>query len=171
MTDQLREVLGIVGKSLRRVNASYTNRVQKKHKEEEQRKQAEERMRKIRRGEWHDGRLDCVAGNGVISELGVGDERFGENDWDAEGVEEGDEKDSATGGKKKYRSDEELERIHALPVVIIRNYENKSGNREDVLDVLAQWAATMVETQVCFWSLQSRNTKTVAGCACHRHER
>lgn len=128
-------------------------------------------MRKIHRGEFHDGRIDCVAGNGVMSELGVGDEPFGENDWDVEVVEVLSEEDYAAGGKKKHRTDEELERINALPVVIIRNYEDKTGNKEDVLDVLAQWAATMVENQVCFAVLLLLNAESSLGCACYRYER
>ncbi|KAJ6470268.1 hypothetical protein C8R47DRAFT_1298951 [Mycena vitilis] len=49
--------------------------------------QAKERARmdavkieKIRRGVFHDGRIDCVAGNGVMSELGIGDERMDEDE-------------------------------------------------------------------------------------------
>jgi hypothetical protein len=36
-------------------------------------------LQSIRQGRWHDGRLDAVAGNGAMSELGVGIEK--ENDW------------------------------------------------------------------------------------------
>jgi len=37
-------------------------------------------MEKAEQGFHHDGRIDAVAGTGIISELGMGDEKFGPND-------------------------------------------------------------------------------------------
>jgi RNA12 protein len=111
-------------------------------------KEQKERMRKVQRGEWHDGRLDCVAGNGLMSELGIGDEAFGENDWDAYlGAEY--EKSEENDGKNRHRNDQDAEIVNGLPVVIIQNYVDKSGNKDEVLNVLAHWAASIVQNQVC----------------------
>lgn len=45
--------------------------------------QEDEQLReRIQEGLWHDGRIDAVCGNGVMSELGVGIERFREADAD-----------------------------------------------------------------------------------------
>jgi hypothetical protein len=116
-------------------------------------RQADELRRKdeIRRGTWHDGRLDCVAGNGIMSELGVGDELFGEKD----GVEPLYCSDLSLKQKKqegvpgKGRAAEDAEAVASLPIVVIRNYSVKLGSsREELLGVLAEWATTLIENQV-----------------------
>jgi hypothetical protein len=150
LTDQLKQVFEVVGKSLGRVASSHQERVQNMIKEQEKRRQLEEKISKVQRGEWHDGRLDCVAGNGVMSELGVGDEMFGVNDWDVVALEGEHETDDADNHRRKQQTDEDVEAVNALPVVIIRNYEDKSMNKDELLDVLAQWAAMMIENQVSY---------------------
>lgn len=43
-----------------------------------------ERVRQlVVRGGYHDGRLDCIAGNGIMSELGFGDEPISDDDLEA----------------------------------------------------------------------------------------
>jgi len=42
-------------------------------------------MEKAEQGFHHDGRIDAVAGTGIISELGMGDEKFGPNDVNGNG--------------------------------------------------------------------------------------
>ena len=108
-------------------------------------------------GVWHDGRLDCVAGNGIISELGVGDESFSEGDGlPFLHMEEHPEEDGREFARKQ-RTKEEMEAVGVLPVVVIRNYAAKVGSSRDeqVLAVLARWAAMLAENQVFFspnWS-------------------
>jgi len=99
----------------------------------------------IQRGEWHDGRLDCVAGNGVMSELGIGDEKFGPDDEDieakvTESLASEIEDESKPGG--------DLEAMQGLPVVVIRGFEDKVGGKSELLDVIAQWATGLVENKV-----------------------
>jgi len=102
-------------------------------------------MRKIQRGEWHDGRLDCVAGNGVMSELGIGDEKFGSDDADI-GFEETEPVDSGVEDESKAGGD--LGAMEGLPVVIIRGFEDKVGGKSELLDVVAQWATSLVDNRV-----------------------
>lgn len=104
----------------------------------------------LRMGTWHDGRLDCVAGNGIMSELGIGDELFGERDVAGSlpvNVRSSDkEKQGVTFAKERMTADVA---VASLPIVVIKNYSTKIGSsREELLGVLAQWAATLAENQV-----------------------
>ncbi|KAF8078176.1 RNA12 protein-domain-containing protein [Lyophyllum atratum] len=141
LNDQLRQILTVVGTALSGVSSSHRAAIKRQIKNRERKemeKEAEERRRdQIRRGIWHDGRLDVVAGNGIMSELGVGDELLTDDD--------------GTGpihlGSRERKK--EIEAVGALPIVVIRNYAAKIGsNREELLTVLAQWAAMLTENQV-----------------------
>lgn len=136
--------------------------MQRKIKEQElaEEKKAEEASRRERmlRGIWHDGRLDCVAGNGIMSELGFGDELLTDADMDGwhgnatemavigatmENHKDAEEKE------RKLRSVDDTQAVGALPIVVIRNFAAKGGtNREELLSVLATWAASLAENQV-----------------------
>lgn len=171
LTDQLHQILEVVGTALKGVSASHRadiqRRLQEREREEAREREDEWRRERIKEGIWHDGRLDCVAGNGVMSELGIGDEMFGEDDVDVTKGEAGmtgverenerakklekekelEEKATAESAKKQRALD--VEAVGSLPVVVIRNYAVQSGSaREELLSVLAQWAATLAENQV-----------------------
>jgi len=144
LPDQLRQILDVVGRSLSDVHAYHEKAVQDELKRRESVRQQQEKLKKIQRGEWHDGRLDCVAGNGVMSELGVGDERF---DSDADVVtKEADSLGSEVDDESKPGGD--LDAIKGLPVVVIRGFEDKVGGRSELLDVVAQWATGLVDNRV-----------------------
>lgn len=103
-----------------------------------------------------------------MSELGIGDEYMGPDDADASTpiasvVEEefsekgqtGQEqpKDSRTeleDANRKTRTEEDLQAIESMPIVILKGFESKGGSarREELLDALAQWAAGLAESQV-----------------------
>jgi len=73
---QLRSMLDIVSSALKDVSA-HGQRERKRAQEHAQddilMAAAEAReLQEIKLGIWHDGRLDCVAGNGIMSELGLG---------------------------------------------------------------------------------------------------
>ena len=99
----------------------------------------------------------------TIGELGVGIERFSEADADPRPyVSNGDtsgnfnEKGSGDASKQgegvrqKKQSSEDVEAVESIPVVIIKNFESKGGGsrKEELLNVLAQWAANLAENQV-----------------------
>lgn len=156
----------MVGTGLRGVNTSYRSRREREAKEQQvaERRRADEArvQQRINEGIWHDGRLDCVAGNGIMSELGVGDELFGDNeivisphatekgDAGGEGERNGNGNGSEEEAKRKQRSLEDLKAVEAMPVVVLRNFETKGGGeqREILMGVLSQWAATLAENQV-----------------------
>lgn len=136
-----------------------TTHVRDSHKDKRQdeadhlQMEAERRRRLdlIKRGAWHDGRLDCVAGNGVMSELGLGEEPTFENDLYSaklspplmddnapiagEGVPPTSESlpvianPEATFDIDKTSTDidEEAEFIKTLPIVVLQNFAQKAG--------------------------------------------
>jgi hypothetical protein len=91
-----------------------------------------------------------------MSELGFGDEMMSESDSDVAvgGVEVDaaqEKKDNIEEKEKgrKQRTIEDVQALGSLPIVVIRNYASKGGaNKEELLTVLAGWAATLIENQV-----------------------
>ncbi|CDO69022.1 hypothetical protein BN946_scf184834.g29 [Trametes cinnabarina] len=131
---------------------------------------------KIERGIWHDGRIDAVCGNGIMSELGVGIEPFGEKDADGplrtavpvQSTEENekeiaDEQKQVEEAKQKQQRAEDLESIESMPVVIIKNFDSKGGGarKEELLDVLSQWAASLAEGQIAHVIVVSDNRENI----------
>lgn len=127
--------------------------------------QEDEQLReRIQEGLWHDGRIDAVCGNGVMSELGVGIERFREADADPRPRPSDDdasddnfnekntdgERNKVDDARPKQQRSEDVEAVESMPVVVIKNFETKGGGqrKEELLDVLAQWAASLAENQV-----------------------
>lgn len=157
LSDQLKEVLSATETALKGVTSSHRAAIQRQIKNDEKREvsriQAERRRNQIRQGVWHDGRLDCVAGNGIMSELGVGDERFDEADAVSFTAKEHSENEEKTGQYQQH-----FDTVNALPVVVIRNYTTKIGSdREELLTVLAQWAASLAEKQIAHVIVTSDN--------------
>jgi len=131
----------------------------------------EERHRRldlIKRGAWHYGRLDCVAGNGVMSELGYGEEPTLDTDLFAaktsppliddvapiagEAVPPTFESlplipPQAAEDKSSSDVDEEAEFIKTLPIVVLQNFAQKAG-KGDVWNVLAEWGSSLVENRI-----------------------
>jgi hypothetical protein len=79
LSEQVQQVLSVTGAALAGVSASYRTDIAKHAKADRARevRVADDELRKerVRAGEWHDPRLDAVAGNGIAAELGIGDER------------------------------------------------------------------------------------------------
>lgn len=95
-----------------------------------------------------------------MSELGVGDEMFGEYEAslpDPVGGEDGvagmsKGKDGEGEHKKKHAPQEN---ISGLPIVVIRNYSEKGGAKgADVMTVLAEWSAALVTNKVRLFSFR-----------------
>ncbi|PCH38691.1 hypothetical protein WOLCODRAFT_131000 [Wolfiporia cocos MD-104 SS10] len=169
LTDQLKQILEVVGTGLARVNTTHhkqRDRARQNARLAELKEEEEARLReRIREGRWHDGRLDCIAGNGVMSELGVGDEWLGEGDADAKAdpvdrearVSEEERHEEKSKGRR--RSVDDVQAIEAMPIVIIKGFETKGSgpSKQEMLDVLAQWAATLAQNQVAHVLVVSDN--------------
>ncbi|KAG5651523.1 hypothetical protein H0H81_008335 [Sphagnurus paluster] len=162
LAEQLRQILTVVGTGLKGVGSSHRAAIERQIERieyEEVHQEAEGRRKeKVRRGIWHDGRLDCVAGNGIICELGIGDEPMLAGDEIAL-IHDIDDKQSVNQEAKiKKQGAKETETIRALPIVVIRNYAMKIGSgQEELLIVLAQWIANLTENQVAHVIVLSDN--------------
>jgi hypothetical protein len=162
LEDQINQILSVVTQALMGVTRTHMNSTKRDLKREEHEKTSQEeeelRRNRIKRGIWHDGRIDCVSGNGVMSELGFGDEALGEKDAvepRVKDVNPGDSNlnqgDTSRASSSERHADRrqniaDAQTIKALPVVIIRNYESK-GN-DSLLETLGQWAASLAEGKI-----------------------
>ncbi|EJT98381.1 hypothetical protein DACRYDRAFT_96567, partial [Dacryopinax primogenitus] len=165
---QMKQVLEVVGKGLEQVSKYHKAQVARKNEyaqcKVEERALEAERKELIRKGVWHDGRLDCVAGNGVMCELGVGDEPMREEDYSplppsssttAATAVQPQEKQEGEEGKK---IEEEVQDITALPVVVMKNWALKGAKKDQLWDVLSGWAAALVENKVAHVVFVSDNS-------------
>ncbi|KAF9036944.1 hypothetical protein BDZ89DRAFT_946218 [Hymenopellis radicata] len=160
VSDQLHDILTVTTEALKNVSSSHRNHIRKQMKEEEKQQsrnlESARRESSIRKGTWHDGRLDCVAGNGVMSELGIGDELFGDGE-EVEVISEVKEDE-----RQKQRSAEDVEAVESLPIVIVRNYESKGGaSKDELMAVIAQWAANLAESQIAHVIVISDNRENM----------
>ena len=144
LPDQVKQILEVVGTALRSVSSARRKQAlydleRATRSVEEQRitKQIQER---IRRGVWHDPRMDPIVGGGVIAELGVGDEPFGERDEEL--VIHDTEVPTPTTSKREGSKTPDLQ----APIVVLKNYT--TGSREEVMGVFTKWAAALVEGKV-----------------------
>ncbi|GHJ88128.1 hypothetical protein NliqN6_4530 [Naganishia liquefaciens] len=165
---QLKQVLEVVGTALKDISMSERKQ---RDAEELERTQAAEREQErrhrqemIRRGGWHDGRLDAIAGNGVMSELGFGMEELTANDLsastaipgvDVAGLEvpsDANIQDMKVSHDIKRTSaaetDKELEFIDSLPVLVLDNFVQKASTKTELWNVLAEWGASLVENKI-----------------------
>lgn len=133
-------MLKVVTSALRSVRQKGQAQIAAKQKEEAQKGPL------LSDGAVHDGRLDCVAGNGVMSELGLGDESLNEENNFSFGRAPPMDSELEV-NQKNGRAVQSA--VDSFPVVIVRNFSNKnSRNKDDVLDALAKWSARLVELKV-----------------------
>jgi hypothetical protein len=159
LTDQMQQIFTVVTTGLTSVSSEHRAAIKRRIKREESQSSKEmfesSRRSRILHGTWHDGRIDCVSGNGVMSELGIGDERI-DDEMDGVGEEKvevvtEETKKQEEEWKRKQRSEEDLQAAGCLPIVVLKNYASKGGKPEP-LGVLAEWAADLARNQVssCF---------------------
>ncbi|KLO14864.1 hypothetical protein SCHPADRAFT_914661 [Schizopora paradoxa] len=164
LTEQVKEMLQVIGTAL--VNTSKRKQKAAEHKTEADLQAQQEHIERARRqallrlGTWHDGRLDCVAGNGVMSELGVGDERMRLEDYDVdpESVElaEQDAEREATPTESLEKTPSDMQALQTMPIVVIKNYATKRG-RDDIIAVMSTWAASLVDHNIAHVIVLSDN--------------
>ncbi|KIK95027.1 hypothetical protein PAXRUDRAFT_780258 [Paxillus rubicundulus Ve08.2h10] len=174
LPDQLKQILEVVDTALEKVNHSLWNSAKKnikaKHKAEACKAEGACRHNHIHQGIWHDGWLDCVSGNSIISELGIGDENFdvadrklrevGTGVFAMEELEKGEEVHDEL--VRKEKSVEEVQAVGALPVVIIKNYGVCGGvHRENVSEVLGPWGSILVENHTVHVIIVSNNQENM----------
>ena len=155
---QLRSVLDVVGGALKdssaRTRDHHQHQVDRSRKRAEVRAEEAQRRELIKRGGWHDGRLDCIAGNGVMSELGLGDEPTLDADLSTPteldpfaAAEISSNEAAARAMPKTDLLDTEAEFIRTLPIVVLKNFGQKAA-RGDLWTVLSDWGAGLVENKI-----------------------
>jgi hypothetical protein len=115
-----------------------------------------------------------------MSELGVGDELL-EGDDGGFASFDATEKDVVNSSgrgeelaKQQRRNTEDLQAVRTLPIVVIKNYATRGGvYKEQLLGVLAHWAASLTENQViCIAPLFNCVAPNVfRDCPCYRGQR
>ncbi|KAJ9114774.1 hypothetical protein QFC22_005650 [Naganishia vaughanmartiniae] len=165
---QLKQVLEVVGTALKDISAGSRQQHEQEQLERQQAMEREEEKRRrqelIRRGGWHDGRIDAIAGNGIMSELGFGIEGLTGDDLassdvvpgvDVAGLEVPSAAEISLASKehdnKKLATDEtdkELEFIHSLPILVLDNFTQKANTKTELWNVLAEWGASLVENKI-----------------------
>lgn len=107
-----------------------------------------------------------------MSELGIGDEKFGFDDADVDAKET---ESLAPEIENESKSGGDLDAMQGMPVVVIRGFEDKVGGKSEFLDVIAQWATGLVENRVSgpHTSLLCELSRTTPrlGRTCYRVER
>lgn len=133
--------------------------IRKKHKRQAKEKRAqaahEIKSQGGKEAPSHDGRIDCVSGSGVMSELGVGIEKQTPKDSDEYAPLE------QSPVSKPIVLDDEIDQhfdVDELPIIVIKGYLHKeAGKRDDLWDALAEWAALLVENQMAHVIFESDN--------------
>ncbi|KAG1759396.1 RNA12 protein-domain-containing protein [Suillus occidentalis] len=168
LEDQLKQILEITGTALKKVNHSLRTSAQRavKAAQDADKRQAEEAWTRarIRAGTWHDPRLDCIAGNGIISELGVGDELLEGDDSGSVSFDAMEKEVASSSGrweelaKQQRRNIEDGQAVRTLPIVVIKNYATRGGvYKEELISVLTHWAASLTENQIAHVIVVSDN--------------
>lgn len=152
---QLKQVLEVVGASLKDIsdhNREERVKAVEHQKERAERKREEaERSRLIALGAWHDGRIDCVAGNGIMSELGFGVEDISERDTEEQvsmAATSALVPTAATTPMTPSEVDQERDFVQSLPILILDNFTQKAAGKTELWSVLAEWGANLVENKV-----------------------
>ena len=164
LDQQIKQVLEVVATALKETSESRREALKDdlRHQEEvQQRREGKvKRTRLIEKGLWHDGRLDCIAGNGVMSELGFGEEEMTEKDsvvpvmnatvepTPTTNLVDSAAIHSALVQKQASEVDAERDYTESLPILVLDNFTQKTNTKPEIWNVLAEWAAGLVENKV-----------------------
>lgn len=83
-----------------------------------------------------------------MSELGLGVERFEPEDEDGNGSGLSEKQEQE---RENPKTREDVDAIRSLPIVVLKNYgttSTASAVKEEMLNVISQWAAALAENQV-----------------------
>ncbi|KAI0060858.1 hypothetical protein BV25DRAFT_1839423 [Artomyces pyxidatus] len=153
--DQVKQILEVVGTALRRASGTRKKQAEKMRGREAHTTEDEARRReRIELGVWSDPRMGPIAGNGIMAELGTGEEAWKQEDEDVRRVAIAEPTEMNEVGGKERDSEDSLA-VASLPIVLIKNFA--VGEKEEVMTVFAQWIAALVEGQVAHVIVVSDN--------------
>ncbi|KAF9532412.1 RNA12 protein-domain-containing protein [Crepidotus variabilis] len=165
--DQIKQVLEVVTHALQAVSSTHRSTIQQSIAQQEKdrlRRASDARKHQsIIEGTYHDGRIDAISGNGIMSELGMGIERFGDDvrirvpEEQLNGMDLPTQEEEMSLRLKKTQ--EETDAVKSLPIVVLRNYASAGGSpvKDEMLTVLASWAASLAENQIAHVIVLSDN--------------
>lgn len=151
---QLKSILEVAGSAMASLAADARASADKAAKAADRRRDAAEAQKdvaeptfeKVEQDGAKDARLDVVAGTGPITELGGGAEKA---TGDEAAVVVGPSSASAVKALTEAIIPEASEESAQLPIIVFKSYAAKGTSKQDLLwDVLAEWAAVLVENQV-----------------------
>lgn len=182
LDQQIKQVLEVVGSALKETSESRREAQKDSIRKEEELREAAtakaDRAERLKRGIWHDGRLDCIAGNGVMSELGLGEEEMTENDAEMSILQVEASSPSSTPPllvdpvalksammqKQASEVDAERDYTESLPILVLDNFTQKGNTKAEIWNVLAEWAAGLVENKVSFGGTIRESSPTDTAC-------
>lgn len=139
---------------------------------------------KLKRFGYHDPRIDVLAGNGIMSELGASGARgrtrpaahadpaaaprsppagYGDEPMlDCDVASEEDRLflsvlNNSDPPEKKDYTDKEKDHIASLPVVVLRDFAAKGSKKDELWSTIADWAAGLVDAQIAQVVIVSEN--------------
>ncbi|TRM59397.1 RNA12 protein-domain-containing protein [Schizophyllum amplum] len=154
--DQLRDILSTVTVSLKRANTSHRDKIVRQTKRHEARQARDKSIAAV----W--GRISSLwagenAEPGSIRTMGGN-----EDHTSADQHREKPAKDKSTGEVKedmarKVKGSNDAEALQSLPTVLIRNFAGAGAGKDEMLEVLAQWATTLAENKIAHVVILSDN--------------
>ncbi len=141
LVEQLQSILDVTEDALKSIGSSHLRTLYKQTRLAEK-----ERSKAALREKQSDDGLDRTAG--VKSDLNMEDKLLA---VDAHLTKTDSETpaEERVGKRRKSESAEDDEAVQSLPIVIIKNFERGPGPSDELLSVLAKWAARLSEHQVC----------------------
>ncbi|KAF9262196.1 exonuclease [Marasmius fiardii PR-910] len=165
--EQLQQILDIVAKALKDVHRSQI-RAQTKQKEKQKKSSRKEGILVAASGSSTDEKranLETLKNSSMKDEDLVA--RTKQKASEERTMDDSsNEKRMQSENARKKDNNEEFSAVQALPIVVVRNFAVKGGlSREQVMDVLAKWAAKLAESQIAHVIVISdnrENSKTLA---------
>ncbi|SJL04426.1 uncharacterized protein ARMOST_07792 [Armillaria ostoyae] len=153
LVEQLQSILDVTEDALKSVGSSHLRTLYKQTRLAEK-----ERSKATLREKQSDGSLGRTAG--VKSELNTGDKLLAV-DAQLTNADSETPVEERVGKKRKPENAEDVEAVQSLPIVIIKNFERGPGPSDELLSVLAKWAARLSEHQIAHVIVVSDNRENM----------
>ncbi|KAK0228223.1 RNA12 protein-domain-containing protein [Armillaria fumosa] len=151
LVEQLQSILDVTEDALKNVGSSHRRLLNK------QTRLAEKERSALRRKQ-SDGSLDRAAA--VENDLNTGKKLLAV-DAHLTNTDPKTPVEERVGKKRKPESVEDVEAVQSLPIVIIKNFERGPGPSDELLSVLATWAARLSEHQIAHVIVVSDNRENM----------
>ncbi|KAK0210434.1 RNA12 protein-domain-containing protein [Desarmillaria ectypa] len=160
LAEQLQSILDVTEDALKNVGSSHRRALHKQTRlAEKERLKAADEVAALRKKQG-DGSLDRTTGGGIKSELDTRDTLLAADAYLTKTSSETSAEEKVDKKRKPY-SAEDIEAVESLPIVIIKNFERGPGSSDELLSVLAKWAARLSEHQIAHVLVVSDNRENM----------